>query len=531
MMQVPGRRVHRWLAAAVLLAACSAAAQQPPRHGKLLVFVVVDQLRYQDLLTLRDELGAQGFAGLGQPVPVRYETALTHTAPGHATLATGAWPEVHGVVGNRFMDGDVPREAVDDPACPAWGGKRGVSSAALRAPTFADALKLATLGRSRVLGVGIKDRGSLLLAGRSADLALFYDLETGELTSTTCLAPGPPEWLSALQKAHPVSEWKDWTWTLSRPEAAYARIAEDRADIRDLYGIGPSFPHRIGQGDVSPRLFRALRASPPSTTIVLRAARAGVDAMQLGARGRTDLLLLALGGLDYVGHSTGTASRERMDLLLRMHDELGAFLRDLRARFGDGLSVLLTADHGGTPTPPTAARAGLRALHVAGAPLVDPVQKALDRTFGAHTGWVVMMDDGVLALRRFPGVDPTRAAEVAAEALRGVPGVWKAVTQAEIAAAGPLVRHAWFPGRSGDVLFVPAPLASLGGAGPDDAWVIHGSPWTDDALVPLLAQAPGYQLKRGEDLSVVQIAPSAALLLGIAPPSAALAPPALVPAR
>ncbi|MFL5311481.1 MAG: alkaline phosphatase family protein, partial [Myxococcales bacterium] len=246
MMQVHGRRVHRWLLAAALLAAASTGAQQPARQGKLLVFVVVDQLRYQDLLTLRDELGAQGFAGLGQPVPVRYETALTHTAPGHATVATGAWPEVHGVVGNRFMEGEAPREAVDDPACPAWGGKRGVSAAALRAPTFGDALKLATLGRSRVLSVGIKDRGALLLAGRSADLALFYDVETGELTSTTCLAPGPPEWLSALRNAHPVSEWKNWTWTLSRPEAVYARIAEERTEIRDLYGIGPSFPHRIG---------------------------------------------------------------------------------------------------------------------------------------------------------------------------------------------------------------------------------------------------------------------------------------------
>ena len=109
--------------------------------------------------------------------------------------------------------------------------------------------------------------------------------------------------------------------------------------------------------------------------------------------------------------------------------------------------------------------------------------------------------------------------------------MWKAVTQAGIAEAGAVVRHAWFPGRSGDVLFVPAPLASLGGSGPDEAWVIHGSPWTDDALVPLLAQAPGFRLKRGDDLSVLQVAPSAALLLGVAPPAAAFAPPALVPTQ
>src|SRR2546425_711613 len=173
------------------------------------------------------------------------------------------------------------------------------SGAALRAPTFADELKLGSRGGARVLSIAIKDRGALFLAGRSADLALFYDTDRGELTSTTCYAPGPPEWLGALQKAHPPSEWKDWIWTLSRPPAVYARVAEDRTEIRDAYGIGPSFPHHIGTGEVSPRMFKALRAAPPSTTIVLRAARAVVEAMHLGARGRTDHLLLSLAGLDY----------------------------------------------------------------------------------------------------------------------------------------------------------------------------------------------------------------------------------------
>jgi Type I phosphodiesterase / nucleotide pyrophosphatase len=524
MMQTRSRGVHRWLAAAAL-ALSTAAGAQP--SGKLVVVIVIDQLRYQDLLWVGGELGPEGFAGLGEPVPVRYETALTHTAPGHATLATGAWPAVHGIVGNRFMDGTTPRDAVEDPSCPVWASKRGESAGALRAPTFADALKLATSGRARVLSIAIKDRGALFLAGRSADLALFWDLDRGELTSTTCYAPRAPEWLAALQKAHPVSEWRDWVWTLSRPEPVYARLAEEHTEIRDLYGIGPSFPHRIGQGDVSPRLFQAIRAAPPSTTIVLRAARAGVDAMQLGMRGQTDLLLVSLGGLDYVGHSTGTASRERLDLLLRMHDELAAFVRDLRARFGDRVAVMLSSDHGATAAPPSAAQAHVRALHLSGAEVSAAVEKALDGAFGAHKAWVLLMEDGVLGLRRFPGVDPARAAQVAAEALQQLPGVWKAATQASISEAPRVMRNAWFPGRSGDVLFTPAPLAAIAGA-EQNVWAAHGSPWTDDALVPLLVRAPGFRLKRGEALTTTQVAPSAAQLLGIAPPSAALDPPAIV---
>ena len=142
MMQTRVRRVYRWLAAAALLS-CSAAAAQP--RGKLVVVIVVDQLRYQDLLWLGGEFGSHGFAGLGDPVPVRYETAQTHTAPGHATVATGSWPSVHGVVANRFMEGDRPRDAIEDPSCTQWSGGRGVSAGALQVPTFADALKQPTI--------------------------------------------------------------------------------------------------------------------------------------------------------------------------------------------------------------------------------------------------------------------------------------------------------------------------------------------------------------------------------------------------
>jgi len=270
---------------------------------------------------------------------------------------------------------------------------------------------------------------------------------------------------------------------------------------------------------------------PPSTTIVLRAARAGVDAMQLGQRGQTDLLLVSLGGLDYIGHSTGTGSRERVDLLLRMHDELNAFLGDLRARFGDRLAVLLSSDHGATPTPPTAALAHVPALHVKGADVVAAAEKALDQAFGAHPGWILIAEDGVLALRRFPGVDPARAAEVAAEAVQSVPGVWKAVTQANVAESGSVLRNSWFAGRNGDVLFVPAPLAAIAGGEPANVWAAHGSPWADDSVVPLLVRAPGFRLKQGEALTVTQIAPAAALLLGIAPPAAAFDAPAVIRAE
>src|SRR3954463_3434447 len=238
MMQIGARRVYLALLCAAALLGPAVRAQ----GGRLVVFVVVDQLRYQDLLWARDELGPGGFGGLAQPLQARYRAALTHTAPDHATLATGTYPDVHGIVGDTLLDDGKPIEAIDDPACENWRGTRHQGPGKLLAPTVADALKLASLGRARSLSVAFKDRGALFLAGPGADLALFWDYDNGELTSSRCYAEGPPGWLPDLQTKHPGSEWKDYVWTLSRPEAVYARLAESQSAFADAYGFGGRFP-------------------------------------------------------------------------------------------------------------------------------------------------------------------------------------------------------------------------------------------------------------------------------------------------
>src|SRR5256885_295177 len=421
MMQIAVRRVYL----GVLLAVAPLGSAARAQGGKLVVLVVVDQLRYQDLLWAREQFGPGGFGGLGQPVQARYRTALTHTAPDHATLSTGTYPDVHGVVGNSLVADGKPIEAIEDPNCENWRGTRHQGPGKLLVPTVADELKLATLGRARSLAVAFKDRGALFLAGPGADLALFWDYDTGELTSSRCYASGPPGWLAELQRKHPVSEWKDYVWTLSRPEAIYARLAERESAFADSYGFGGQFPHRVGR-EPGKSLFTALRASPPSTTIVLRAAEAGVAGMRLGDRGESDVLLVSLSGLDYVGHASGTASRERLDMLLRMHDGLSEFVSRLRTKLGNRVAFVLSADHGATPSPQTVTAARLSGVRVDLEKMQSAISAALDKQFGHQDKWVDLAKDGVIALHRTPGVDPDRAAHVATEAIVRMPGIWRA---------------------------------------------------------------------------------------------------------
>jgi hypothetical protein len=509
-----------------LLASLVLAAPQPGR-GRLLVVVVIDQLRYSDVLSAAEVAGAQGFAGLGRPVPMRYRTVGTETATNHATLATGAYAMVHGVIANEVFEDGARHAVVDDPRCPVWGSRPGRSAARMLAPTFADALKLATAGRARVVSLSGKDRGALMLAGQSADLVAWIEPGEKGLVSSTCYASRAPPWLAQLGAQHPSSEWKSWVWTPSRPMEVLLRM-----------GVRPpavAARHPMSELQGRDTLEDAVRGSPPGTTMTLRAADAAVRALHLGELDHPDLLLISLSSLDYVGHRFGTFSWERADQLLRIHDELLAFLSGLDRRLGrDRVSVLLASDHGVTVAPEDAESLRVPAGRIQDADVKNAVERALSAAWPRVRvkQWVADYDAPMLRLAHVPDLDAAEVARVAARAAGSVPGIAKAMAFPEVLREPDTspIRHAFFPGLSGDVILVPRPGWLFTGA------VImattHRSPWSDDALVPFMMRDDRFRVRSGLEagFEVTRFAPSAAAILGIGPPGAALEDAAIVAA-
>ncbi len=518
------------------------------RRPSLVVFVSIDQLRYEDLLLLAPELGPGGFAGLGEAAQSRYDTAITETAADHATLATGAWPAVHGIVANKWFEGGEEHTSVADPACPLWGrpSGEGRSARALRAPTVGDALKIATGGRARVVSVAMKDRVALLLGGTSADLALFWDDEAGQFTSTSCYLPKAPDWLIHLNAKHPLASFADYVWTPSRPMGLLASYSDPEAsDVLPQNGIGARFPHPVGQGDASARLGLALRQTPMATTLVLEAAEAALAAYDLGSPppgAPADLLMVGIPTIDGVGHQFGAHAPERIDALLRLHDELGAFVARLRAKLGARVAIVLSADHGVTPIQSELKKLRVEVPALDRDAILAHLEQGLTQRFGpARQSYVDFFEPPSLSLRREPrgppgaGVPSHEALlQEAAELLRREPGLWRVIdtrrlldSQVEMSAAPGYVQHALAPGRSPDLLLVSQPLDVVKKSA--DA-ADHGTPWNDDALVPLLLDTPGFALRpqyRGGFVLATQIAPTLAQLLGVSPPAAALEQPLL----
>lgn len=324
---------------------------------KLVVGIVIDQMRWDYLYRYYNRLGEGGFRRMMnegfncQNTMINY--LPTFTAPGHACAYTGSVPSIHGIASNDWID-KATGEAVyctEDKKVTAVGGasKAGqMSPENLWTTTVTDELKLATNMRSKVYGISIKDRGSILPAGHLANGAYWFDDSTGGFMSSTYYGNELPGWLTAFNNKHYADSLINKDWELLYPSKTYKQsLADDNAYEGKFKGEdAPVFPHSVkgmkGKG------YNGLRYLPGGNTIVLKAARACIKGEELGQGKSTDFLCVSLSTPDYAGHMFTPNSVEVEDMYLRLDKELASFLRYLDNHVGEGqYTVFLTADHGG----------------------------------------------------------------------------------------------------------------------------------------------------------------------------------------
>lgn len=501
---------------------------------------------------------------------VRLPYGTPYTAPGHATLATGAPPAVHGIIGNSWYRRDVepPPGAVSqakieamvdadhdaaapifrlptapgaasDPSLPSPTLGAGVSAKALRVPGLAEALHAGTGGKGMAIAIGLKARAACFVAGQRPDDVIFFEPEAGGMTTSAAYADRLPAWLVAHAAAAPVSRWlaAEW-WPLDRARlAAVTKIGDEAAGEGAESHLGVTFPHKLAEAS-SPG--HAISATPFGDRMVLEAARAAVVARQLGADDVPDLLAISLNSHDFAGHSWGPGSWEEVDLLWRLDAELATFLQFLDERLGaDGYAVALTSDHGVTPLVERSAVPGAR--RIPPAELVTAAEAAFDATLGTPAGapdWIASFASSNLylsaAARALPADQQGRALEAARQAIVQLPGIAAAgryesiitAVPGECALGGPLERAmclAAAPDARGELYVVAKPGSVIS---PYVTGTHHDAPSDDNRLVPFVVVAPGVppRVETGE-LTTLSIAPTVTALLGVAPPAAAAAPP------
>lgn len=528
--------LRRWTPLA-LMAALAAPPVEAAEAPRLAIVLVVDQLgsiylsRYG--AHLRGGLARLGKQGAYYPHGV-HAIANSATGPGHANLATGAWPSTHGIVSNKWSDPETGREVycTSDPVHSRGPGR-------LMAPTLADALKLATNGAGRVVSIAGKDRAAILLGGARPDVAVWYDHTIGQFVGGAYLNRPTPGWVGEVNLSQAASPVFGQSWDRLRKDLDYARIAgPDDSPHEDVApGIGGTFPRRLGDGLPGPDAawFHAFSYSPPSTTALFELAKRALEHEELGRDSVPDLLSVAVSTLDFVGHAYGPESQEAFDTVLRIDAAIGEFMQHVEAKLGrDAVLWVLSADHGVSPTPERAQRVSGFGHRYAKGELEQVVNEALAKHPAARAKSVRVSLIYGPELFLSPGGAPSERLEmarVAADAVSRHPAVAEAHAHADVARFSPEFRPYYerliFPGRTAAVFFRPrAGHVEAGHKADGIVGSNHGTPYTYDTHVPIYLAGPG--VRRGVDrtrVHVTQIAPSVAAVLKIDPPAAALEDP------
>ncbi|HEX8338617.1 MAG TPA: alkaline phosphatase family protein, partial [Pyrinomonadaceae bacterium] len=474
-----------------------------------------------------------------------YDHVPTETAPGHATMLTGAWPSETGIIANLWFDrleGKSVENVRDESVRLLGGGETEAASSPrnLLASTLGDQLKMATAGRSRVVGISSKNRGAILPAGRMADAAYWYSTQTGAFVSSTYYFERLPDWAARFNAEKRAKKFLGVKWERMLPAAEYERRAgRDDAPWEKGDGKIPYvFPYVMDGGGkgAGPALYGQLDYSPFSNDLVLAFAEAALVNERLGADEDPDVLTVSFSANDLVGHRYGPYSHEAMDMTLHVDRQIARLLDAVEARVGLANTVVaFTADHGVAPSPEHATEMGLPGGRVNPADILTAVRNRLRVRFGkpgekdTTADYVQTFSNYHIYLNRSAlerdGVSREEAERVAGEALLTVPGVSRYFTRTQLLAGAVSpddavarrVLHGFSPKRSGDVVVIQEPFkyisAGTGGA-------THGTPYAYDTHVPLIIMGAGVAPGRYLDAATpADIAPTLARLLSVEPPS------------
>jgi hypothetical protein len=512
----------RWTVAFLALACAAAAAPtaQPPTSPdvRLVLLIAVDQFRYDYLTRFRGEYNA-GLARLLTRGAVFTDAHLEHyptvTAVGHAAMLTGAMPSVSGIIGNDWFDRETGGNvaSITDPTVRPVGAETGslASPRRLLVSTGGDELRMRSTfpkgsrDAPRVVGVSLKDRSAILMAGRAADAAYWWDSQSGRFVSSTYYLDELPGWAQAFNQRGMADSYAGAHWT---------SLSDASMMLREM-------PAERG-----PALYSAVSGSAYGNDLVAAFSEEALVQERLGQRGTTDVLTVGFSSNDSVGHTHGPDSPHVRDISVRTDRLIGRLLEKVDELVGlEHTLVAFTSDHGVAPVPEVVQEQGLPGGRMTSKDLSGAIQQALDKRF-RRGDWVLGMAGSspylnhelIERLR----LDPVEVRRVAAAAVATVPNVARVYTRDQLirgeVANDPFSRRVlsgFHAGRSGDleILLDPYWLRQATGT-------THGTPYVYDAQIPLILMGP--RIIAGDynqHVALNDLAPTLATLIGVTMPS------------
>ncbi len=478
---------------------------------KLVIGLVVDQMRWDYLYNFYNRYSNGGFKRLinqgfsAENTFINYTP--TYTGCGHAAIYTGSVPAINGIIGNNWYDPEIGRDVycTEDKSVKTVGSatKAGeMSPKNLITTTITDELRIATNFKSKVIGISLKDRGSILPAGHSANAAYWYDGESGGFVTSTYYMPQLPNWLTEYNNTKPANLFYAKNWETIYPIATYTQSTADNKPYEGkIKGEdAPVFPHQLS--NFIDKNFDVIRSTPHGNTMTLDLAKLAIAKENLGKNGTTDFLAVSCSSTDYVGHQYGPNSIEIEDTYLRLDKDLEDFFNYLDKTLGkDNYLFFLSADHAVAHVPAFMAENKLPAGTVNNSTLRRGLNTLLAEKFKIKNPVITVMNNQIMfdkdAIDSL-NIDFDKVKTAAINYLRKQDGILDAVDLSNLANTTlpseikTSITNGYNARRSGSVYFISKPNWFDGGA----TGTTHGAWYPYDSHIPLLFM--GWNVKPGK---------------------------------
>jgi len=510
---------------------------------KLVVGIVVDQMRYDYLTRFYDKYGNKGFKRMMNEgfncKNNHYNYVPTYTGPGHASVYTGTTPKYHGIIANDWYDKTIKESvycAGDKTVQPVGTQSKAgqMSPRRMKTTTFADENRLFTQLKGKTIGVSIKDRGAILPAGHTANAAYWFNgKDEGNFISSTFYMNNLPNWVESFNSSGAAKSYLK-VWNTLYDINTYTESGSDLNTFEGGFSgkETETFPYDLSVLKDKNRGFDILKATPYGNSIVADFAIAAIDGEQLGKDAITDVLTISFSSTDYVGHNFGVNSKEIEDTYIRLDKDIERIFNALDDKVGKGeYTVFLTSDHGAVDVPAYLQSVNIPAGYFNSKGIKEKLDSFLFKRFGASnlienlSNNQIFLDRTRIQLLEIGLNDVQDALVNELITYKDLEKVYSAKTmQTGVFTQGieELLQNGYNQKRSGDIIFIKSPaVISYSKTGST-----HGSGLNYDTHVPLLFFGKG--IRKGSTIAkteITDIAPTISALLGISFPNGAIGQP------
>ena len=508
------------------------------KKPKLVIGIVIDQMRYDYLTRFADRYSKDGFNRIlknGFSLEnAHYNFIPTYTAVGHASIYAGTSPNNHGIISNNWYDKVLKKSiyCVDDDNYKTIGNDGIVGQKSphrLYTTTVADQLQLAQNMQGKTIGIAIKDRSAILPVGHTANAAYWYDAgNKNQWITSSFYMEELPDWVKAFNSNNKADAYLNETWETLYDIKTYSQSrADNNIYENNLNGQEkPVFPKNLEKLRVQNDNFSLIKTIPAGNTYTVDFAKAVIKGEQLGKSEFTDFLAVSFSSTDYVGHRYGVASVETEDTYLRLDKDLAHFFNFLDTEVGkENYTLFLTADHAAVHVPSYLQSLKIPAHYISTAKLKKFLSDITQKYFNSKelienvsNYQIFLNQEKIEAL----GFNKNTVAQRLADEVLSFDKIYKAVTAETLQTTNftegimHSLQQGYNPKFSGDVLMIPYP-ATLNYSRKGTS---HGSGYSYDTHVPVIFYGNG--IKKGaskKTYKIIDIAPTISNLLKIEAPN------------